>query len=86
MFVILTYDVASKRDNKVMKICRRYLTHSQRSVFEGVIGEGDFKSLQKELKAVVESEEDSICAYIFKSTYYSSKEEIGIKPVFNNIL
>lgn len=39
MFVILTYDVKAKRDTKVMKVCRKYLTHDQKSVFEGMITE-----------------------------------------------
>lgn len=39
MFVILVYDINIKRNKKVLKICRRYLNHVQKSVFEGVITE-----------------------------------------------
>lgn len=50
MFVILTYDVNSKRDSKIMKTCRKYLTHEQKSVFEGVITKAKLDSLKKEIK------------------------------------
>ena len=52
MFVIVTYDVATKRVAKVMKTCRKYLTHVQKSVFEGMITEGKLNRL-KELEHVV---------------------------------
>lgn len=39
MYVILTYDVKVKRNPKVLKLCRKYLTHVQKSVFEGFISE-----------------------------------------------
>ena len=39
MYVIVVYDVNAKRNNKVLKTCRRFLTHVQRSVFEGTITE-----------------------------------------------
>ena len=35
MYVILTYDVGAKRVSKVMKTCRKYMVHVQKSVFEG---------------------------------------------------
>ena len=55
MFVIVTYDVNVKRNNKVLKICRKYLVHVQKSVFEGNITEAKLrklKSLRKESKVV----------------------------------
>ena len=48
MFVIVTYDVAQKRVTKTMKICRKYLTHVQNSVFEGMITEGKLNKLKPE--------------------------------------
>ena len=47
MFVILTYDVSAKRDPKVMKISRKYLSHCQKSVFEGMITESKLKRLKR---------------------------------------
>ena len=49
MFVIVTYDVNVKRNNKVLKICRKYLVHVQKSVFEGNITEAKLGKLKSEL-------------------------------------
>jgi CRISPR-associated protein Cas2 len=49
MFVVLAYDVNQKRVGKVMKICRKYLVHIQKSVFEGNITESKINALKKEL-------------------------------------
>ena len=47
MFVILTYDIGAKRVSKIMKICRKYLLHVQRSVFEGNITRSSFEETEK---------------------------------------
>ena len=86
MFVILTYDVNSKRDNKVMKTCRRYLTHEQKSVLEGVITKAKLDRLKEELKKLVDTTEDSVCIYEFESLKYTSKEKIGVNAYDDNIL
>ncbi len=86
MFVILTYDVNAKRDSKVMKACRRYLTHEQKSVFEGVITEAKLRKLKEELKKLVDPAEDSICIYEFESLKYASKEKLGADNYDDNIL
>ncbi|MBQ3946432.1 MAG: CRISPR-associated endonuclease Cas2 [Alphaproteobacteria bacterium] len=86
MYVILVYDVAAKRDTKVMKICRKYLSHDQRSVFEGILTESQLKHLKRELKGVVDVEEDCINIYEFDSLKYTAKESIGMNTVEDNIL
>lgn len=86
MYVILTYDVAAKRDNKVMKVCRRYLTHDQKSVFEGILTEAELRRLKKELVKLINFEEDSINIYEFESMKYSTKEKIGVNMDEDNIL
>lgn len=50
MFVILVYDVKAKRNNKILKTCRKYLRHVQKSVFEGNLTEAKLKRLKNELK------------------------------------
>ena len=86
MFVILTYDVGTRRVAKVMKICRKYLDHVQRSVFEGMITEAKLKRLQKELEGTIEIEEDQICIYKFASLRYTQKEVIGLISETGNII
>ena len=46
MYVILVYDVDQKRTAKMLKLCRRYLSWIQNSVFEGEISEVQLKQLQ----------------------------------------
>lgn len=86
MYVILTYDVAAKRDNKVMKTCRRYLTHDQKSVFEGTLSDAELGHLKKELTKLINTKEDSINIYEFETMKYSTKEKIGVNQDEDNIL
>ena len=60
MFVILAYDVKQKRQSKIMKICKKYLFHAQKSVFEGYMTEAQLSMLASELANVVEPDEDSL--------------------------
>ncbi len=53
MYVILVYDINQKRVGKALKICRKYLTHIQKTVFEGNITESRLKALKEELKLLV---------------------------------
>lgn len=46
MFVIVVYDINRKRVGRALKICRKYLVHVQKSVFEGNITEGQLKQLK----------------------------------------
>ena len=77
MYVILVYDINVKRVNKVLKLCRGYLHWVQNSVFEGEILEGKLKELQKRLKNIIKSEEDSILLYKFSHEGVFDKEIIG---------
>ena len=78
MFIILAYDISHIRVGKVMKICRKYLFHVQRSVFEGHITERTLEQMKEELCHIVEPEEDSVCIYRMDSTRYTMKEQLGI--------
>ena len=86
MFVIVTYDVNVKRNSKMLKICRKYLTHIQKSVFEGQITEAKLNKLKNELKKAAETDEDSIIIYRFESLKYSNKEILGSYDIHDNFL
>ena len=85
MFVILTYDVAARRTRKVLKTCRRYLTHVQKSVFEDVITPTKLERLKENLKGQIVVNEDNVQIYEFESLRYGSKERIG-KAIQNDQL
>ena len=77
MFVILVYDFAEKRVQKAHKICRRYLTWVQLSVFEGELSKAQLERLKIELREVMNAEEDSVLIYIFRTRKYFAREVIG---------
>lgn len=77
MFVIVVYDINRKRVGRALKICRKYLVHVQKSVFEGNITEGQLKQLKNELFQLIKIEEDAVCIYRFESPKYTRKEELG---------
>ena len=79
MFVILVYDIKEERVAKVLKICRKYLTWVQRSVFEGEITEAKLRILKDELKRVIDENYDSVIIYKFRTKHYYERETIGIE-------
>jgi CRISPR-associated protein Cas2 len=78
MFVILVYDFGEKRVGRALKICRKYLTWVQNSVFEGEIGVANLKKLEMELEKLMDKKYDSIIIYKFKTKRYSKREVIGV--------
>jgi CRISPR-associated protein Cas2 len=47
MYVILVYDFGENRVAKMLKLCRKYLSWIQNSVFEGEISEVKLKEWKK---------------------------------------
>ncbi len=81
MFVILVYDVKEERVAKALKICRKYLTWVQNSVFEGEVTQATLRILKDELKSVLDENYDSVIIYKFRTKHYYERETIGIdKP------
>lgn len=86
MFVIVAYDIGQKRVGKVMKICRKYLTHMQKSVFEGRITEAKLERLKRELDKVIDVQEDAVCIYRMDTLTFLRKEQIGVVKHVSNII
>ncbi|WP_416175483.1 CRISPR-associated endonuclease Cas2 [Clostridium sp.] len=78
MFVILVYDFGEKRVGKALKLCRKYLTWVQNSVFEGEISGANLKKLKIEMDKLMNKSEDSVIIYRFNSVRYSKREEMGV--------
>ena len=79
MFVILVYDIGEKRVGKILKISRKYLYRVQNSVFEGEITDANLVKLKEELNKSIKKDEDSILFYLFRTTKYSEKLQVGLK-------
>lgn len=60
-YAFLFYDVNEKRVQKVFKICKKYLSHFQFSVFRGEITPSKLIELRTELKRVINEDEDFVC-------------------------
>ena len=76
MYVILVYDVDQKRTAKMLKLCRRYLSWIQNSVFEGEISEVQLKQLTSEARNLMD-EKDSLIFFKSRDEKWLEKEIIG---------
>ena len=57
-YAFVFYDVNEKRVQKVFKVCKKYLSHFQFSVFRGDITPSKLIQLESDLKKVIHAEED----------------------------
>ena len=62
-YAFVFYDVNEKRVQKVFKICKKYLSHFQFSVFRGEITPSKLIELKTELNRVIDKNEDFIKTY-----------------------
>lgn len=60
-YAFVFYDVNEKRVGKVFKVCKRYLSHFQKSVFRGEITPANLILLKNDLNNVINQCEDFIC-------------------------
>jgi CRISPR-associated protein Cas2 len=77
MFVILSYDVAEKRNARVSKTVKKYLTFRQRSLYQGYLTEKQLGRLQTELLPFIDPEQDSIVIYKLDNDNALTVDEIG---------
>ena len=77
MYVILVYDCGEKRVGKMLKLCRKYLTWIQNSVFEGEISEVKLKELTMRAKEIMDTEEDSLIIFSSRNEKWLDKQIIG---------
>lgn len=84
MYVILAYDIVTDDTGKkilpkVFKICKKYLTHIQNSVFEGNINLANIEMLKCELKQYIRKDMDSVILFTSRDEKWLSKEFIGVE-------
>lgn len=76
-YAFVFYDVGEKRVQKVFKICKKYLSHYQKSVFRGEMTPARFIQIRKELKQVINQEEDFICIIKLMNDSIFEEEILG---------
>ena len=78
-YAFLFYDVGEKRVQKVFKICKKYLSHFQNSVFRGEITPSKLMKLKLELQKIIVDEEDFVCIIKLMNDNVFGEEVIGNK-------
>jgi len=74
-YAFIFYDVASARCNKLFKICKKYLSHYQYSIFKGAISPSNLLKIRKEINNVIEGD-DFVCIIKMKGAYMFEEEII----------
>ena len=77
MYIILVYDIGEKRVGKMLKLCRKYLSWIQNSVFEGEISEVQLKELKMRADAIMDGETDSLIIFKTRNERWLEKEIVG---------
>lgn len=82
LYIILVYDIVTDEKGKkilpkVFKLCKKYLTHVQNSVFEGEISATKLKKLSMELEKLVRDEKDSVIIYQIRQEKWVKRSFIG---------
>ena len=84
MYVILVYDIKLDTEGvrvlrNIFKICKKYLTHVQNSVFEGELSVSSVKKLQFELNEWIRKDRDSVLIFKSQNKKWLNKEFWGME-------
>lgn len=84
MYIILIYDIVSDEEGSrisrnIFKICKKYLTNVQKSVFEGEITQVLLKKLYIELKKYIRKDRDSVIIFKSRKEKWLDKEFWGLE-------
>jgi len=87
MYVVVVYDTAVERNPKILRTCRQYLHHVQRSVFEGALTPAQFRRFRAAVQHVIEAGYDSVLVYTFPPGATPQRDEWGApQPAPSDIL
>ncbi len=84
MYCILIYDIemndgGAKVSRNVFKICKKYMTHIQKSVFEGELSELQCMKLNAELAKYIRQDTDSVIIFKSRNEKWLDKEFWGLE-------
>ncbi len=78
-YAFLFYDVNEKRVQRVFKVCKKYLSHFQKSVFRGEITPSKLISLRTDLNKVINKNEDFVCIIKLLNDNIFDEEILGVQ-------
>lgn len=84
-YAFVFYDVNEKRVQKVFKVCKKYLTHYQKSVFRGNITPSKLIKLEQELRRTINLKEDFVTIVKMKNDQQFQEIEIGKPEDFDSL-
>ena len=76
-YAFLFYDANEKRVQKIFKVCKKYLSHYQYSVFRGPITPSQLILLRQELKRIINVDEDFVCIVKLMNDSVFDEEVLG---------
>jgi CRISPR-associated protein Cas2 len=86
LYVIVVYDTAAERNPKILRTCRRYLHHVQRSVFEGHLSAAQVRRFHAAVLAAIVTSYDSVLACTFPQAPPPSARNGAPQPAPSDIL
>ena len=83
MYIVLVYDIiadeqGARVSRNVFKICKKYLTNIQKSVFEGNLTELNYMKLKTELNQYIRKDRDSLLIFKSRDERWLAKEFLGL--------
>jgi CRISPR-associated protein Cas2 len=78
-YAFVFYDIKEQRCQKVFKICKKYFSHHQLSVFRGKMTPSNLKSFENEIKKVIVPEEDMVSIITVLNENSFQEHTIGTK-------
>ena len=77
-YVFLCYDIRQERVNKVFKVCKKYLSHFQNSIFRGEITTAKLIKLKSEIEKIIVKEDDRVCIIKLINENSYVEENLGL--------
>lgn len=82
-YAFVFYDVGEKRVQRVFKVCKKYLSHFQKSVFRGEMSPSKLLRLRNELQKVIDEDEDFVCIIKLMNDSVFGEEILGTGDIDN---
>ena len=76
-YAFVFYDEGEKRVQKVFKVCKKYLSHFQKSVFRGEMSPSKLIRLKTDLNKVLNEKEDFVCIIKLMNDSVFGEEVLG---------
>lgn len=79
MYVVVVYDIAIERLDRVRGVLRQYMNWVQNSAFEGELTVGALEELRLKLRDVIDEGRDSVLFYSVSNPRWLRKRVLGVE-------